>query len=51
MCGDALEKIAWRGGGCPVLGHFPTQAEPDSEQPDVAVSVSVHCRGVGLDDR
>ena len=26
------------------------QPRPDSEQPDRAVGVPVHCRGVGLDD-
>jgi len=26
------------------------QAERGSEQPDVAVGVPVHCRGVGLDE-
>jgi len=33
-------------GGCPVLGDIQGQAGQDS---DPAVSVPVHCRGVGLD--
>jgi len=31
-------------------GDFQSEAGPGSEQPDVAVDVPVHCRGVGLDD-
>ena len=47
---DALKQVAQRGGGCPVLEDIQGQAGPCSEQPDLAVTVSVHCRGVGLDD-
>jgi len=39
-----------RGGGSPSLGDVQGQAGPGSEQPDLAVDVSVHCRGVGLND-
>jgi len=38
---------AQRGGGCPVCGDIQGQAGQISEQPDVAVGVTVHCRGVG----
>jgi len=44
-----LEHVAQRGGGCPVPGGIQCQAEQGSEQPDVAVGVPVHYRGVGLD--
>jgi len=33
--------------GCPVPGDVQGQAGQGSEQPDVAVCVPVHCRGVG----
>ena len=33
-----------------VLGNTQGQAGPGSEQPDRAVGVPVHCRGVGLVD-
>lgn len=39
-----------RCGGCPVPGDRQAQAGPCSGQPDLAVDVSVHCRGFGLDD-
>ena len=39
-----------RGGGYPILGDIQGQARPGSEQPDLAVGVPVHCRGVRLDD-
>jgi len=47
--GEALEQIAQRGGGCPLLGDIQGQTGQGSEQPDLAVDVPVHCRGVGLD--
>jgi len=46
---EALEQVAWRCGVSPILGNIQVQAGPGSEQPDLAVDVSVHCRGVGLD--
>ena len=46
----AQEQIAQRAGGSPVPGGIQGQAGPSSEQPDLAVGVPVHCRGVGLDD-
>ena len=45
---EALELVAWRGGGCSVPGDLQGQAGRGSEQPDVDVGVPVHCRGVGL---
>jgi len=36
--------------GCPIPGHSQGQAGRGSEQPDQAVGVPVHCRGVGLDN-
>ena len=47
---EALEQVAQRCGGCRVPGDTQGQAGGGSEQPDVAVYVPVHCRGVGLDD-
>ena len=38
-----------RGGGYPTLGDTEGQARPGSEQPDLAIGVPVHCRGVRLD--
>ena len=38
-----------RGGGSPVPGDIQGQAGPGFEQPDLAVGVPVHCRGVGLE--
>ena len=37
-------------GGCLVPGDTQGQAGWSSMQPDLAVGVPVHCRGVGLDD-
>jgi len=34
----------------PVPEDFHGKAGPGSEQPDVAEDVTVHCRGVGLDN-
>jgi len=42
--GKALEQ---RGGRCSVRKG---QAGQSSEHPDLTVSISVHCRGVGQDD-
>jgi len=39
---------AQRGGGYPVPGAIQGQARRGSEQPDLAVGVPVHCRGIGL---
>jgi len=47
---EALEQVAQRGGRCSYLGDIPSQAGQDSEQPDVAKEIPVHCRGVGLGD-
>jgi len=33
----------------PDPGGIQGQAGPSSEQPELAVDVSVHCKGVGLD--
>ena len=41
--GEAPERLAQRGGGCP-----DSQAGPGSEQPHLAVGVPVPCRIVGL---
>ena len=43
-----LEQVAQRCGGCPMHGDIQGQAGWGSEQPDVAVGIPVHCRGVGL---
>jgi len=48
-CGGALERVAQTSSRCPVLVDIQGQAEQGSEQPDVAVCASVHCRGVGGD--
>ena len=48
--GKALDQLAQRGGGSPILGDTEGQVGPDSEQPDLAVDVPFHCRRVGLDD-
>ena len=45
-----LDHITWRGGGCPIHGGIQSQAGGGSEQPDVAVGVPAHCRGIGLDE-
>ena len=34
----------------PVSGDIQGQAGPVSEQPDLAVHLPAHCRGVGIDD-
>ncbi len=45
-----MEQVGQRGVGCPIAGDIQSQAEPGSEQPDLAVDIPVHCMGVGLDD-
>jgi len=44
-----VEQVTQRGGGSPVPADTQGQAGWGSEQPDLAVSILVHCRGVGLD--
>ena len=45
-----MEQVAQRGCGCLVSGDIQGQAGWGSEQSDLAVGVSLHCKGVGLDD-
>ena len=45
--GEALEQIAQRGGGCPILGDIQGQAGWGPEQPDLAESVLFHSGAVG----
>ena len=47
---EALEQVAQIGGGCPIISDIKGKTGPGSGQPDPAVDVPVHCRGVGLDD-
>lgn len=47
--GEALGQAAQRGGGYLILGDTQGQAARDSEQPDLTISVPVHCSVVGLD--
>ena len=47
---EALEQVARRGGEHPILGNIQDQPRLGSEQPDQAVDVPVHCKGVRLDD-
>lgn len=46
----ALELVAQRSCGCSVPRDIQGHAKWCSEQPDLAVGVSVHFKGVGLDD-
>ena len=39
---EALEQVAWSGGGCPVLRDIQSQAVQGSEPLDQAVDVPVH---------
>ena len=48
--GETLERVAQRGGRCPIPGNLQGQAGWGSEQPDLVEDVPAHCRGVGLDD-
>lgn len=41
---EALERVAQKGGGCPVSRDTQGWAEWGSEQPDGAVDVPVHCK-------
>jgi len=45
--GEALEKIAQRGGRCPIPGSVPGHVGQGSEHPDPGEDVSAHCRGLG----
>ena len=45
---EALKQVVKR--ACPVPGDIQCQAGPGSEQPNLAIGVPVHCRGLGLDD-
>ena len=47
---EALEQVVQRCGGCPILGDIQVLDGESSEQPDLAVGVPIHCRGVGLDE-
>ena len=42
-----MVKVAQRAGGNPIAGDTEGQAGPGSEQPDVAIGVTVHCMGAG----
>ena len=48
--GEALEQVAQRCDWCPITGDFQGEAGSGTEQPDVAVHVPLHGRGVGVDD-
>lgn len=48
--GEAPEQVAQRHGGCTVPGDLQDHAGSDSGQPDLAVDVPIHCRGVCLDE-
>jgi len=45
-----LEQVAHRSGGSCVSGDIQGEAGGGSEQPNLAVSVPVHCGGVELND-
>jgi len=45
--GEALEQVALRDAGSPVLGDVLSQAGPGSEQLNLSVDIPIHCRGVG----
>jgi len=44
-----VEQVAWRGGRRTIPGNIQGQAGWGFELPDLAIDVSAHCRGVGLD--
>lgn len=46
---EALAQVAQRVGHCPILGDIQGQVG-QAEQPDLAVGISVHCKGVLLFD-
>jgi len=48
--GETLELVAQRCDGCPIPGDIQGWAGSGSEQPDVAVGVTVDCRAAELDD-
>ena len=48
--GEALARVAWRGGRCPIPGDLQGQVGRGSVQPDLVEDVPAHGRGVGLDD-
>ena len=50
MGSEALAQVAQRGGGYPIPGDIQGQTEWGCEQPDRAVGVPVHCRGVELNN-
>lgn len=43
-------EVVQRGGWCSIPGDIQGQAELDSEQPDLAMGIPVHGRGVDPDD-
>jgi len=47
---EALAEAAQRGGGCPIPGDSQWQAGWGLWASDQSVGVTVHCRGVGLED-
>ena len=47
--GEALAQAAQRCDGCPVPGDIHGEARPGSGQPDLAVDIPIHSKGVGLD--
>ena len=48
--GEAVEQVAQRSGGSPILGDNQGHAGWGSQQPDLVVGVPVQCREVGLND-
>jgi len=48
--GDALERVAQGGGGCPIPGGIQGQAGCGSGQPGLLVGDPAHTRGLKLDD-
>lgn len=48
---EAPAQVAQRGGECPVRRHIQGWEGGRSKQPEQAVDISVHFRGVGLDSR
>ena len=47
---EAVAQVAQCCCVCPVLGGFQGEAGSGPGEPDLAVNVGIHCRGVGLDD-
>lgn len=50
LCSYSAIPHAQRSSPCPVLRGIQAKAGPGCEQPNRAVGVCVHYRGVGLDD-